>query len=506
LVAYSLLKLADLEQELGNHEESARLYDQSYQVNDSPYFEFEIQKGRLRSFLAVGNDSELERQIPKTIQIAEENRLKILEEEQSNSFFHNESSVFDTAIEWEFGRGNFQKAYDYAEGASARSLLDLLERNKSSKHTSPNETAYSLVKATPLKLNEIQAQIPEETQLLQYTVLDKKVLIWLVTKDKLIVKQLPVSLEDLQNKVERFINLILEDKKEVSQETIQLSKELFSLLVQPIYEELDKKKQICLIPNKVLFFLPFSALLSSEEKFFLEEFVIFYAPSANIFIHCTKNAEKKADQTSESILSIGNPSFDTVVFSDLSSLEFAEIEAKNIAKLYDKSTVLLNKAATKRAFHQNISNADVLHFAGHYIVKPDMPLLSSLLFAKEGEEPEQSSLTNGELYSENLNHLKLVILSSCETGVESYLNGEGMIGLSRTFLAMNTPIVVASQWKVDSEATAILMNKFHHFRRQQKLPTAVALRKAQLEMLNDNKFKTPYYWSAFASFGGYSKF
>lgn len=504
LVAYSLLKLAHLEKELGNFDESARLYNQSFEVNNSPYFEFEIQKGRLKSFLAEGNDEALEQQIPKTIQILEYNRTKILEEEQSNVFFHNENDVFETAVEWEFKRGHFQESYNYAEGASARSLLDLLEKNRGSIETIKN--AESMIGAIPLRLDEIQPQMPANVQILQYTVLDKKLLIWLISNEKFVTKELPVSSEELQTKVEKFVSLILENKTEISEETLLLSKELFSLLIQPIYAELDKNKQLCLIPGKSLFFIPFSTLMSSEEKTLLEEFVILYAPSANIFIHCTKNAEKKANRTSETLLGIGNPAFDKAVSPELPNLEFAEKETENIAWLYDESIVLLKKAATKTAFQQNISQADVLHFAGHYVVKQDMPLSSSLLLAKNDENPEQSFLTNAELSQEKLNRLKLVILSSCETGVESYFSGEGMVGLSRTFLGIDTPLVVASQWKVDSEATAALMQRFHQIRRRESLSTAAALRKAQLEMMNGEKFKMPYYWSAFATFGGYAKF
>lgn len=504
LVAYSLLKLADLEQEIGNHDEAARLYDESFKTNDSPYFEFEIQKGRLRSFLALGNDAELERQIPSIIKTAEENRTKILEEQQSNSFFHSENGVFETAIEWEFGRGNAEKAYNYAESASARSLLDFIEKGKNPSLS--NEKFNSTAKAKPLELSEIRQQLPENVQLLQYTVLEKKVLIWVISKDKFIVRQSLIDSDELQNKVERYISLVTGAQTEPSAEPIRLSRELYSILIQPVRDVLNEKQQICVIPNKILFFLPFSSLISPQEKTFLEEFVNFYAPSANIFIHCTRNAEKKAAQITEIILSVGNPAFDPAVFPGLSNLKQAEMEAESIAKFYDRSEVLLGKAATKQAFRKSVAEADIIHFAGHYVVNPDLPLASSLLFAKDGQDFEQSVLTNAELINEDLKRLKLVILSSCETGVESYLNGEGMLGLSRTFLALETPLVVASQWKVDSEATASLMKNFHRFRREQKLSTVAALRKAQLEMLNESKFKSPYYWAAFAAFGGYSVF
>jgi CHAT domain-containing protein len=67
---------------------------------------------------------------------------------------------------------------------------------------------------------------------------------------------------------------------------------------------------------------------------------------------------------------------------------------------------------------------------------------------------------------------------------------------------------VASQWEVDSNATAELMKRFHFYRRKEKMSTASALRRAQLEMLEaeDKRFNNPYYWAAFAAFGGYTTF
>lgn len=498
LVAFSILKIAELEQEMGNYQESAHLFEESKSVYSTPYFELEIQKGRLKSFLGYGDNAALEKQIPLTIKIAEENRQKILEEEQSRGFVHNENDIFDTAIEWEFNQKNFEKSYNYLESASARSLLLSLEKSKTDKNNS-NFNA-------PFQLTEIQHHLPEQTQLLQYAVLDKKVLIWLVTRDKFIVKEVLISSDSLQKKVEDFVGLILNQKIELTNEFNELSKEVFNLLIQPIYNDLDKEKQLCLIPNKMLFLMPFSALTNTENKFLLEEFEILYSPSANIFLHCTKNAQTKESQTLETFLGIGNPAFDKETYSELVDLNAAVEETQTIAQMYENSRVKLGKDATKEAFKEKLSEVEVLHFAGHYLVKPNLPEYSSLIFAKDENNPEQSILTNAELAQENLKMMKLVVLSACETGVETFLNGEGMIGLSRTFLALDTPLVVASYWKVDSNATADLMKEFHRNRRIERLTTTVALRNAQLEMLKDSKYRAPYYWSAFATFGGYSRF
>jgi CHAT domain-containing protein len=81
-----------------------------------------------------------------------------------------------------------------------------------------------------------------------------------------------------------------------------------------------------------------------------------------------------------------------------------------------------------------------------------------------------------------------------------------MVGVARTFLATGVPLVIASQWSVDSEASGKLMVNFHRFRKTDHLSTAEALRHAQLEMLRDEKYRQPYYWAAFSAIGGYMEF
>ncbi len=96
--------------------------------------------------------------------------------------------------------------------------------------------------------------------------------------------------------------------------------------------------------------------------------------------------------------------------------------------------------------------------------------------------------------------------SACDTEIEKYYKGEGVIGAARTFLATNVPLVVASQWSVDSEAAKELMIRFHQLRKTENVSTAEALRQSQLEMLKNETFKKPYYWSAFVTLGGYTQF
>ncbi len=213
----------------------------------------------------------------------------------------------------------------------------------------------------------------------------------------------------------------------------------------------------------------------------------------------TENARNKERINSESVLSIGNPDFDREENPNLPDLRAAETEAKTIAESYRHSIELIGSDATKDRFLQNFVNPEVIHFAGHFIANRRSPGNSKLLFA--GAE-----LRSSELGAYRLPRARLVVLSACETGFERYNKSEGAIGIARAFLALGAPLVVASQWKVNSEATSELMVAFHRNRTAQAMSSAESLRQAQLEMLRTEQTSAPFYWGAFSLFGGYTTY
>ena len=108
-------------------------------------------------------------------------------------------------------------------------------------------------------------------------------------------------------------------------------------------------------------------------------------------------------------------------------------------------------------------------------------------------------LTAAEVFGKQLPQTRLVVLSACETELEEYDNSEGMIGMARTFLAAGAPLVIASQWSINSNATADLMIRFYRHLKTPGMSKSQALRLAQLETINDNGF--PFFWAPFVLIG-----
>ncbi|HVE55344.1 MAG TPA: CHAT domain-containing tetratricopeptide repeat protein, partial [Pyrinomonadaceae bacterium] len=494
------LNLGNLEGRRNNYNQAAVYYDEALELSKkngkSPLL-YEIKKSRLFNFQAAGKEDQTEPEIPSVIELAENYRKQITTEDDRNTFFDNEQSVYDLAIEHEMRGNNFERAYNYTEASSSRSLLDWLVKGTEDDFKNP---------AAPLDINQIREAMPPEVQILQFRVLDKKVLIWLISKEKAVSFSSEIDANELKTKTEKYLKLIETNDPQNEDAVTTLSREFYNLLIAPARLFLDESKQICIVPNKILFRLPFQSLTAPDGKFFLEEFTFFYSPSASVFISDTQNASVKAEIKEEKLLSIDNPVFDRERFPKLDVLR--ETEAQEIRRNYPKSEVLSERAATKNAFLTLYKNFEVIHFAGHYIVEADSPLLSKLVMAKSGEKAEDSVLTNRELRGERLPQTKLVVLSACQTGIEGYYNSEGLIGLARTFLAAGVPLVVASAWEVESEATSALMKKFHYYRRGKSLSTTQALRQAQLDMIRtpDKRFQSAYFWAAFAVFGGYADY
>jgi CHAT domain-containing protein len=187
-------------------------------------------------------------------------------------------------------------------------------------------------------------------------------------------------------------------------------------------------------------------------------------------------------------------------------------EAEQVAALYGhNSKLLLNDAATEASVRREITTAEVIHIATHGLVNEWKAGYSSLAFWMRpgGSTPDDDgTLQAAEVGRMKLPRARLVVLSACQTMIGRDYRGEGMVGLARAFIASGTPLVIASLWNIDSQATAKMMNDFHRYRTRSNLPTARAIRQAQLDMLHQDttNFRRPYYWAGFMVVGGAARF
>ena len=107
---------------------------------------------------------------------------------------------------------------------------------------------------------------------------------------------------------------------------------------------------------------------------------------------------------------------------------------------------------------------------------------------------EDGILTADEISRLDLSNTKLVVLSACETARGKVDPVDGVYGLQRAFKLAGVQTIVMSLWKVQDDATALLMTQFYKY-----LTDGVEKHQALWNAMMDvrKKYKDPYYWAGF---------
>ena len=162
------------------------------------------------------------------------------------------------------------------------------------------------------------------------------------------------------------------------------------------------------------------------------------------------------------------------------------------------------EASRENVMSDQVSQYPILHFATHGFVNTVHPELSGIVLSMI--KPDGSAV-DGFLQLHDVFNLKLsaelTVLSACNTGLGKDVRGEGVIGLTRALMFAGSRSVVATLWKVDDRATAVLMGHFYKSMLQDGLPPAAALRFAKEQMRKERDWASPFFWAGFVLQGEY---
>lgn len=499
LLRYTTISIADLQRTLGDHELALAGYDEAMALQaadrEVQIDQYEANRGRTMVLLELGRNSE--EQLAKTMQLSEQFRSRILDQGSRSAFLASERELAEAMIDGAIKNGEHQKALDLSESSRARSLLDNFEDDASIDQL---EARYPTVSAVST-LSELQRSMPENVQVIEYAMLKNRLAIWHFTADQFNYAESPISEKQLSSEIDALLNSVVRTFAK-DDEVRTSSNKLYASLISPIERFLDKRKQLVIIPDGTIGKLPFALLANANGRYLIEEHTLSYSPSANIFVRTTQTANARSTQA-ESLLAVGDPAFDRAEQPDLDALPSAAAEVRTVAALYPQASTFIGTDATKSKILDRLPAATTFHYAGHYVVNEGSPTNSRMVLAAGGDSPD---LRLEELIKLRLNQSMLVVLSACDTNSENIVPGEGSTGIAQKFIAIGAPLVVAGNWKIDSDSTSELMQAFHKNRRTQKMTTADALRQAQLSAMRDRDGnpRPPYHWAAFAAIGGYT--
>ncbi len=115
----------------------------------------------------------------------------------------------------------------------------------------------------------------------------------------------------------------------------------------------------------------------------------------------------------------------------------------------------------------------------------------------------QKSGNDGILYAYeiaglNLSNTDLVVLSACQSGLGDIDASEGVFGLQRGFKLAGVNSIVMSLWKVNDEATRILMTEmYRNLYSGQTKREALSNAQSFLRSYNNGEYDYPKFWAAF---------
>ena len=284
-------------------------------------------------------------------------------------------------------------------------------------------------------------------------------------------------------------NTTLEKRQDTAIDGVEGLKQLYDILIKPINSFLPKEKtaKVVFIPQGPLFFTPFSALPGANDVRLIEKYTITTVPSIQVLDLIRQRTDTQKNnklRTGQDIckgktLVVGNPEISMISAIEspiqLQSLDWAESEAQTIARMLNTRPIT-RKEATKGNVISKMSDARLIHIAAHGLLDDIQQAGIPGAIVLSSEDCTDGILTSDEIYSMKLN-AELVVLSACSTG-KGDLTGDGVVGLSRCFIAAGVSALVVSLWAVNDLSTALLMMRFYQLL-QKNLSAGDALSQAQ---------------------------
>ena len=432
-----------------------------------------------------------------------------------------------------------------------------------------NSRFLTITQPTPLNLEQIQAELRDgDTILLEYALGDERSYLWAVTGESLRSYELPsrATLEDAGREVYKLLTArqAIGGKMDSGyQANVEASDGLYyekafnlsQILLGQVSEQLGTRRLV-VVSEGMLQYIPFDALPAPLQQITAKEVrppisenlppliathEIVTLPSIST-LAAIRREQRRASSRNRIVAVLADPVFGSnddrvqigklrpaIAFSgsDQSSsqpalrgfealrnggpmrLAHASEEADSILSASPRGTAMVAKgfdASRETAMSSLIGEYQIVHFATHGFLNSEHPELSGIVLTMVNQD---GSKTNGfmplhDIYNLDLS-ADLVVLSACDTALGKDIKGEGLVGLTRGFMSAGSRSVIASLWKVDDRATAVLMGDFYKSMLEDGLPPAAALRSAKQRLRQEKAWSAPYFWAGFVLQGDYNE-
>jgi CHAT domain-containing protein len=303
-------------------------------------------------------------------------------------------------------------------------------------------------------------------------------------------------------------------------------KDLYKAVVAPLEPALAGATKLYIVPDGKLALAPLSALIDANGHYLLETRTITYL---NSWRDVEPGGSWSPVANLANSLIVADPDFDLALAPSQQPLPSRKTTFAPLPGTQNEGAIVLKAVGApparlltgnmaRQSLVQSIIHPEVEHFATHsYVNLPwtppasayqlfefpqpldtQYPLLQTGIALSGANRvqsgPEDGLLTGLEISSLRLEGTQLAVLSSCDSGQGTVLDGQGVLGLRAALSMAGAQSSALTLWPICDFAGAKFMQFFYSHLSQ---PPAEALRLAQQDMIADASFSDPRYWSGY---------
>lgn len=271
---------------------------------------------------------------------------------------------------------------------------------------------------------------------------------------------------------------------------------LHTALVGPIQDLFADEQTLLFVPDGVISLVPFAALRDPElGQYLIQRYCVRQVPSLDVLEVLQSRQKAKALESKPSdhialAVAVSEFSGECVDGEVLKPLASVPAETRGVVDACRSRgmqvTTLFERKASKSDVLHELEKCALAHFATH----GSLGTGALVLLANDGVD----LLGATDIYKCKMS-ADLVVLSACSSSCGT-VSADGVVGLTRSFLAAGASSVLGSLWNIDDDGTRVFMKSFYnHLMGESPKPACQALQATMCDMIEANQ--APWKWAPF---------
>ncbi|MEO0647563.1 MAG: CHAT domain-containing protein [Cyanobacteria bacterium J06650_10] len=279
-------------------------------------------------------------------------------------------------------------------------------------------------------------------------------------------------------------------------EVLENAQKVYDWLIRPLGADLSEAsvQTLVFVLDGALRNIPMSVLHDGEQYLIEKGYAVAIAPRLQMFSPGAIRSPLKVK-----IGGVGIPQMiDDTQFPPIAKLNE---ELEGIAQHVQVSAPLLNESFTTNNIRQQLQTGDfsAIHWKTHGVFSSDP---QETYIVAYNEQIVAQALNNLiQLGSQNgVQPLELLVLSACETAQG---DSRAVLGLAGLAARTGTRSVLSTLWIAQDTPNTDFMTHFYEKLSQPNMTIAQSVRQAQLALMNEDGYTTPYIWSNYVLVGNW---